>query len=116
MVEATMLGAPNELRMLREGNIGAAKLALQKNGFALPRYSDASKLPPPFQKLPCEAVHSWHAWAHALTIWSALPLPRTTTRVNILCKIRAGERDLQCPTNDVDHAPPVSIDPSSVVT
>ncbi|KAE8690048.1 Detected protein of confused Function [Hibiscus syriacus] len=35
---------PNELPMLRQGNIGAAKLALQKNGFALPRYSDASKV------------------------------------------------------------------------
>ncbi|KAE8690046.1 Tetratricopeptide repeat-like superfamily protein [Hibiscus syriacus] len=44
MVEATMLGAFNELPMLRQGNIGAAKLALQKNGFALPRYSDASKV------------------------------------------------------------------------
>ena len=27
--------------MLREGNIGAAKLAFDKNGFALPRYSDS---------------------------------------------------------------------------
>ncbi|GAB4824356.1 hypothetical protein Ancab_007244 [Ancistrocladus abbreviatus] len=35
---------PSELRMLREGNIGAAKLALEKNGFALPRYSDSSKV------------------------------------------------------------------------
>jgi hypothetical protein len=30
--------------MLREGNIGAAKLALEKNGFAFPRYSDSSKV------------------------------------------------------------------------
>jgi hypothetical protein len=30
--------------MLREGNIGAAKLALEKNGFALPRYSDSAKV------------------------------------------------------------------------
>ncbi|KAF5727404.1 Glutelin type-B 5 [Tripterygium wilfordii] len=35
---------PNELPMLGEGNIGAAKLALEKNGFALPRYSDSSKV------------------------------------------------------------------------
>ncbi|XP_057954763.1 12S seed storage protein CRD-like [Malania oleifera] len=35
---------PSELPMLREGNIGAAKLALEKNGFALPRYSDSSKV------------------------------------------------------------------------
>ncbi|GAB4824355.1 hypothetical protein Ancab_007243 [Ancistrocladus abbreviatus] len=35
---------PSELRMLREGNIGAAKLALEKNGFALPHYSDSSKV------------------------------------------------------------------------
>ncbi|KAK6163151.1 hypothetical protein DH2020_002992 [Rehmannia glutinosa] len=35
---------PNELPMLREGNIGAAKLALEKNGFALPRYSDSAKV------------------------------------------------------------------------
>lgn len=35
---------PDELPMLREGNIGAAKLALEKNGFALPRYSDSSKV------------------------------------------------------------------------
>ena len=27
--------------MLREGNIGAAKLAFDKNGFALPRYFDS---------------------------------------------------------------------------
>lgn len=30
--------------MLQEGNIGAAKLSLDKNGFALPRYSDSSKV------------------------------------------------------------------------
>lgn len=36
--------SPSELPMLREGNIGAAKLALEKNGFALPRYSDSSKV------------------------------------------------------------------------
>ncbi|XP_061375784.1 glutelin type-D 1-like [Gastrolobium bilobum] len=36
--------SPSELPMLREGNIGAAKLALEKNGFAVPRYSDSSKV------------------------------------------------------------------------
>jgi len=36
--------SPSELPMLREGNIGAAKLALEKNGFALPCYSDSSKV------------------------------------------------------------------------
>ncbi|KAF5744644.1 glutelin type-B 5 [Tripterygium wilfordii] len=36
--------SPSELPMLREGNIGAAKLALEKNGFALPRYSDSHKV------------------------------------------------------------------------
>ncbi|KAL2239519.1 glutelin type-B 5 [Sesamum indicum] len=35
---------PNELPMLRQGNIGAAKLALEKNGFALPQYSDSAKV------------------------------------------------------------------------
>ncbi|KAK9734861.1 hypothetical protein RND81_04G168200 [Saponaria officinalis] len=35
---------PNELAMLKHGNIGAAKLALTKHGFALPRYSDSSKV------------------------------------------------------------------------
>ncbi|CAK9140228.1 unnamed protein product [Ilex paraguariensis] len=35
---------PEELQMLREGNIGASKLALEKNGFALPRYSDSAKV------------------------------------------------------------------------
>ncbi|XP_075521270.1 glutelin type-A 2-like [Primulina tabacum] len=35
---------PDELPMLREGNIGAAKLALEKNGFAMPRYSDSAKV------------------------------------------------------------------------
>ncbi|KAF8010686.1 hypothetical protein BT93_J1363 [Corymbia citriodora subsp. variegata] len=35
---------PSELPMLREGNIGAAKLALEKNGLALPRYSDSAKV------------------------------------------------------------------------
>ncbi|KAF9620396.1 hypothetical protein IFM89_011769 [Coptis chinensis] len=36
--------SPTELPMLRQGNIGASKLALQKNGLALPRYSDSSKV------------------------------------------------------------------------
>ncbi|KAF5450549.1 hypothetical protein F2P56_030884 [Juglans regia] len=36
--------SPSELPMLRQGNIGAAKLALGKNGFALPRYSDSAKV------------------------------------------------------------------------
>ncbi|GAA0157099.1 hypothetical protein LIER_14437 [Lithospermum erythrorhizon] len=36
--------SPEELPMLREGNIGAAKLALEKNGLALPRYSDSAKV------------------------------------------------------------------------
>ncbi|KAL2332097.1 hypothetical protein Fmac_019678 [Flemingia macrophylla] len=36
--------APSDLPMLRQGNIGASKLALHKNGFALPRYSDSSKV------------------------------------------------------------------------
>ncbi|KAM7279311.1 hypothetical protein ACFE04_006445 [Oxalis oulophora] len=36
--------SPSELPMLREGNIGAGKLTLEKNGFALPRYSDSSKV------------------------------------------------------------------------
>ncbi|GAB2229579.1 hypothetical protein Drorol1_Dr00013825 [Drosera rotundifolia] len=35
---------PNELPMLKEGNIGAAKLALEKNGLALPHYSDSAKV------------------------------------------------------------------------
>ncbi|XP_042489323.1 glutelin type-D 1-like [Macadamia integrifolia] len=34
----------SDLPMLREANIGAAKLALQKDGFAIPRYSDSSKV------------------------------------------------------------------------
>lgn len=36
--------SPSELPMLREGNIGAGKLSLVKNGFALPRYSDSAKV------------------------------------------------------------------------
>lgn len=36
--------AASELPMLQKGNIGAAKLALEKNGFALPQYSDSSKV------------------------------------------------------------------------
>ncbi|GAB4856431.1 hypothetical protein Ancab_014349 [Ancistrocladus abbreviatus] len=35
---------PSELPMLRQGNIGASKLALEKHGFALPCYSDSSKV------------------------------------------------------------------------
>ncbi|PKI36396.1 hypothetical protein CRG98_043178, partial [Punica granatum] len=35
---------PKELPMLKAGNIGAGKLALEKNGFALPRYSDSAKV------------------------------------------------------------------------
>lgn len=36
--------SPSELPMLRQGNIAASKLALQKDGFALPHYSDSSKI------------------------------------------------------------------------
>ncbi|KAK4403044.1 11S globulin subunit beta [Sesamum angolense] len=43
MVAPYYAWCPNELPMLREGNIGAAKLALEKNGFALPR-SDSAKV------------------------------------------------------------------------
>lgn len=35
---------PEELPMLRHGNIGASKLALEKYGLALPRYSDSPKV------------------------------------------------------------------------
>ncbi|XP_021755284.1 11S globulin seed storage protein 2-like [Chenopodium quinoa] len=35
---------PSELPMLKEGDIVAAKLSLNKLGFALPRYSDSSKV------------------------------------------------------------------------
>lgn len=35
---------PNDLPMLKQGNIGAAKLFLHKNGFALPSYSDSAKV------------------------------------------------------------------------
>ncbi|XP_044481833.1 glutelin type-D 1-like [Mangifera indica] len=36
--------SPSELPMLREGNIGASKLGLEKNGLALPSYSDSNKV------------------------------------------------------------------------
>ncbi|GAB2264174.1 hypothetical protein Droror1_Dr00026308 [Drosera rotundifolia] len=35
---------PSKPPLLEEGNIGTAKLALEKNGFALPRYSDSAKV------------------------------------------------------------------------
>ncbi|CAN6897766.1 unnamed protein product [Brassica oleracea] len=35
---------PEELPMLKEGNIGAAKLALEQQGFAVPRYSDSPQV------------------------------------------------------------------------
>ncbi|KAL8140547.1 hypothetical protein V2J09_006568 [Rumex salicifolius] len=35
---------PKDLPMLEKGNIGAAKLSLEKNGLALPHYSDSSKV------------------------------------------------------------------------
>lgn len=35
---------PDDLPMLKQGNIGAAKLSLNKNGFALPSYSDSAKV------------------------------------------------------------------------
>ncbi|XP_071687534.1 glutelin type-D 1-like [Rutidosis leptorrhynchoides] len=35
---------PNDLPMLKQGNIGAGKLFLEKNGLALPRYSDSAKV------------------------------------------------------------------------
>ncbi|KAF1001825.1 11S globulin seed storage protein Ana o 2.0101-like [Apium graveolens] len=35
---------PDDLPMLKQGNIGAAKLSLNKNGFALPCYSDSAKV------------------------------------------------------------------------
>ncbi|KAL6175536.1 hypothetical protein ACLB2K_052175 [Fragaria x ananassa] len=36
--------SPSELPMLREGDIGAAKLSLEKDGFALPNYSDSARV------------------------------------------------------------------------
>ena len=36
--------SPSELPMLKEGNIGAAKLSLEKYGLALPSYSDSAKV------------------------------------------------------------------------
>ncbi|KAL5711093.1 hypothetical protein ACHQM5_021585 [Ranunculus cassubicifolius] len=36
--------SPSELPMLSNGDIAAAKLSLEKNGLALPRYSDSSKV------------------------------------------------------------------------
>lgn len=36
--------SPEDLPMLRQGNIGAAKLSLEKDGFALPCYSDSAKV------------------------------------------------------------------------
>nr|GLL33816.1 11S globulin seed storage protein 2-like [Ipomoea trifida] len=36
--------SPEELPMLRQGNIGAAKLALEQYGFALPSYSDSARV------------------------------------------------------------------------
>ncbi|VFQ76713.1 unnamed protein product [Cuscuta campestris] len=44
---------PEELPMLRDGNIGAAKLALDQYGFALPRYSDSAKVAYVLQALCC---------------------------------------------------------------
>lgn len=35
---------PNELPMLEKADIGAAKLALEKRGLALPSYSDSAKV------------------------------------------------------------------------
>lgn len=35
---------PEELPMLKEGNIGASKLALEQHGFAVPSYSDSPKV------------------------------------------------------------------------
>ncbi|KAL6223812.1 hypothetical protein ACLB2K_002671 [Fragaria x ananassa] len=36
--------SPSELPMLHEGDIGAAKLSLEKDGFALPNYSDSARV------------------------------------------------------------------------
>ncbi|KAI3981523.1 hypothetical protein MKX01_014536 [Papaver californicum] len=36
--------SPSDLPMLKEGNIGASKIALQKNGLAMPSYSDSAKV------------------------------------------------------------------------
>ncbi|KAF3584257.1 hypothetical protein F2Q69_00032221, partial [Brassica cretica] len=41
---------PEELPMLKEGNIGAANLALKQYGFAVPRYSDSPRLSMFFKK------------------------------------------------------------------
>ncbi|CAN1280078.1 hypothetical protein LINPERPRIM_LOCUS17275 [Linum perenne] len=35
---------PDDLVMLRRGNIGGAKLSVQKHGFSPPHYSDSSKI------------------------------------------------------------------------
>ncbi|XP_062016888.1 glutelin type-D 1-like [Rosa rugosa] len=36
--------SPSDLPMLREGDIGAAKLSLERDGFALPSYSDSARV------------------------------------------------------------------------
>ncbi|KAI3901570.1 hypothetical protein MKW92_017821, partial [Papaver armeniacum] len=36
--------SPSDLPMLKEGNIGASKILLQKNGLAMPSYSDSAKV------------------------------------------------------------------------
>lgn len=41
---AYYLWSSSDLGMLREAKIGAAKLALQKGGLALPSYSDSAKV------------------------------------------------------------------------
>jgi hypothetical protein len=72
--------SPSELPMLREGNIGAGKLALEKHGFALPRYSDSAKVAYvlqgiyicSFSDLFLFFSHRYVLWVLILTYYSSL--------------------------------------------
>lgn len=48
---------PSELPMLKAEDIGAGKLALEKYGFALPRYSDSAKVAYVLQGTASSASH-----------------------------------------------------------
>lgn len=54
--------------MLHEGNIGAAKLALEKNGLALPHYSDSSKMAYVLQGIIAFTIHLLYVFTRGVLI------------------------------------------------
>ena len=79
--------SPSELPMLREGNIGAAKLALEKNGFALPRYSDSAKVAYVLQGIYTQLLSGFYRFLFFLSMSTFVGVVKFYFRINTLLHV-----------------------------